>query len=58
MHDPINSRLQLALDEQVQAFLAKGGEITQIAIGTSGVSADTKPSQWSKAQTKKSEAKR
>lgn len=57
MYEPINSPLQLKLDEQIEAFLTKGGEITQIAIGTSGLSADAKKSQWSKPQAKKPEAK-
>ncbi|WP_177326910.1 hypothetical protein [Pseudomonas sp. ML96] len=57
MYEPINSSLQLKLDEQIEAFLTKGGEITQIAIGTTGLSADSRKAHWSKPQAKKPEAK-
>ncbi|HSX70615.1 MAG TPA: hypothetical protein VLF16_06750 [Pseudomonas sp.] len=57
MHDPINNQLRSSLDEQIEAFLTKGGEITEVAIGTSGISADHKKAHWSKSQAKKADAK-
>ncbi|MBD9414652.1 hypothetical protein IB234_08755 [Pseudomonas sp. PDM16] len=53
MNDPIQEKLRSSLDEQVEAFLVKGGEITQIATGTSGIAADYKKAPWSKPQDKK-----
>lgn len=54
MQDPTNDQLRSALDVQIEAFLTKGGEITQIATGTSGIPADYKKPHWSsKASAKK-----
>ncbi|MBD9424121.1 hypothetical protein IB232_02180 [Pseudomonas sp. PDM15] len=58
MNDPANDHLRAALDAQVEAFLTTGGEITQVAIGTSGIPLDHKKTHWSsKAAAKKPAAK-
>ncbi|WJN58209.1 hypothetical protein [Pseudomonas sp. SO81] len=47
MNDPVNDHLRAALDAQVEAFLTTGGEITQVAIGTTGIPLDHKKAHWS-----------
>lgn len=44
------------LNEQVEAFLSKGGEINEIPTGTTAWRQDNKKSPWAKPQGKKEEA--
>lgn len=59
MQDPVNDNLRASLDEQIAEFMTKGGEITQIATGTSGISTDQKKTHWTRSsqQAKKPEDK-
>ena len=54
MPDAPASRAQSVLNEQIETFLSKGGEITAVPSGKSGWNADRKKSQWTTAQDKKS----
>lgn len=50
MSDPIRDNIRLELGAQIEAFLSKGGEITEMPVSATGV--PVKP-QWSKGHTKK-----
>lgn len=53
MSDTPASRARSELDKQTEAFLSKGGEITEVPTGKTGWNADRKKSQWTKAQASK-----
>ncbi|WP_271408017.1 hypothetical protein [Pseudomonas sp. Q1-7] len=53
MSDAPASRAQSVLNEQIEAFLSKGGEITEVPSGKSGWNAVRKKSQWAKEDSKK-----
>lgn len=55
MSDNTTNRARSELDEQMKAFLAKGGEITEIPTGKTGWNTGQQKSQWTRAQTKKPE---
>lgn len=53
MSDPVHDNLRSALDDQIEAFLSKGGEITEVPTGTSGMNTDAKKTQWSRGNATK-----